>query len=112
VKFVLDYDLGDGTKRAVVGVQAQVGWELRTKKKIGSLADGYSITDMVGLLQEQLRVDGLLPDGVVNETGLSKRLVELDVVDTDEEARLAAEKDEGRVNGEVPLPLEFSGTAT
>jgi hypothetical protein len=48
VKFHLDYDLGDGTKRAVVGVQAQVGWELRTKKKIGSIAEGYAVSDMAG----------------------------------------------------------------
>lgn len=92
MKLTIDYDLGDGTQRAVVGVQAQVGWELRTKKKIGSMAEGYAIVDMVGLLMEQLRIQGLLPEGVVNEAGLSKHLIDLDIVDTDaeREAALAA----------------------
>lgn len=103
MKLTVDYDMGDGVQRAVIGVQAQVGWELRTHKKIGAIADGYAVTDMVGLLMEQLRIDGRLPDGVVNETGLSRRLIDLDPVDVD------AEKAEQE--GLVTDPSDLSLTA-
>ena len=107
MKFHLDYDLGDGTKRAVIGVQAQVGWELRTKKKIGSIAEGYAVSDMAGLLFEQLRVEDRLPEGVVNEAGLVKHLQELDVIDPDEEAAAAVEGQNG-----VVIPIEGSAFQT
>lgn len=74
----MKYDLGAGPEVASIGVQAQVAWELRTKRKIGSMAEDVSMTDMVGLLMEQLRIDGKLPDGVVNELTLSKHLVDMD----------------------------------
>jgi hypothetical protein len=80
----LQYDTGEGARVAHVGIQAQVAWELRTKRKIGSIADGVSMVDMVGLLLEQMKIDGTIPDGAVNEATLSRHLVDLTPVAEDD----------------------------
>jgi hypothetical protein len=77
VKLSIKYDLGAGEQLAVVGVRAQVGWELRTKKRISDIADGFAMTDVVGLLFEQLKVDDMLPIGAVNDLTLAGLLVDI-----------------------------------
>lgn len=84
MKFLMEYDLGEGPVRTWVSVQAQVGWELRTHKKIGGMAEGIGMTDIVGLLLEQLKVEDRVPENVVNEAGLAKRLVDVNMLDPDD----------------------------
>ena len=91
----LGYDLGEGPRTVTVGIRAQVGWELRTKSKISDLGTGITSTAMVGLLLEQLKADGDLPEGAVNELTLSAMLKDINPVDDDVSA--------GPTNGE-PLP--------
>ena len=81
MKLGLTYDLGEGEQTATVGPLAQVKWEGRTKKKIGDIANGMAMTDLVGLLLEQLRVEGNIPDGAVNEATLAGLLVDINPVD-------------------------------
>lgn len=72
------YQLQDAAPtQTTIGIRAQVGWELRTKGKITDLANGLTTTAMVGLLLEQLRADGALPEGVVNEATLAAQLIDL-----------------------------------
>lgn len=72
------YQLQDAEPtKATISIRAQVGWELRTKGKITDLANGLTTTAMVGLLLEQLRAAGELPDGVATEQQLAARLVDL-----------------------------------
>jgi hypothetical protein len=54
-----------------------------------------------------LRVEDRLPEGVVNEAGLVKHLVELDVIDPDEEAAAAGEGQNG-----VVIPTEGLASLT
>jgi hypothetical protein len=77
----IKYDIGDGPQEAVAGVRAQVGWELRTKKTIGDFASAFSVAGLVGLLFEQLKIDGTLPEGVATEQQLAARLVDIDPAD-------------------------------
>lgn len=74
----INYQLQDqAPSTTTIGIRAQVGWELRTKGKISDLAQGLSTTAMVGLLLEQLRADGELPEGVATDQQLSARLVDI-----------------------------------
>jgi hypothetical protein len=82
VKLAIEYDLGDGKQTLIVGVRAQVGWELRTKRKISDIANGLAITDIVGLLYEQLKVDDNLPIGAVNDLTLAGLLQDINPVET------------------------------
>ena len=77
----LKYDLGEGEQTVAVGPLAQVKWEFRTKKKIGDIANGMAMTDLVGLLLEQLKVDDVVPQGAVNEQTLAGMLADIDPVD-------------------------------
>ena len=81
MKLGLAYDLGDGEQTVTVGPLAQVKWELRTKKKIGDIANGMAMTDLVGLLLEQLKVDETVPVGAVNEQTLAGMLADINPVD-------------------------------
>jgi hypothetical protein len=81
VKLAIEYDLGNEKQTLVVGVRAQVGWELRTKRKISDIANGLAITDIVGLLYEQLKVDDNLPVGAVNDLTLAGLLHDINPVE-------------------------------
>lgn len=82
MKLAIKYDLGAGEQLAIVGVRAQVGWEIRTKRKIGDIADGLAMTDIVGLLYEQLKVEDALPVGAVNDLTLAGLLLDIDPAET------------------------------
>lgn len=74
----IKYDIGNGPQNIVVGVQAQVGWELRNKRAIGDFAKAFSVEGLVGLLFEQLKVAQALPDGVTTAKDLTALLVDID----------------------------------
>ena len=54
----LEFDRGNGIERRKIGPGAQVGWEIRTKRRVSDLGDGVGVQDMVVMLMEQLRQEG------------------------------------------------------
>ena len=110
MKLGIEYDTGDGPKMVVVGVQAHVGWELRTKNAIGDLAKAFTVNGLTGLLFEQLRIDNNLPADVKTEKDLVAVLVDIDPAELPDARPTQPGAQPGSSSPSAPTPASPSTT--